>query len=80
MSQFPLRMPDDLKDEAARQAAALGVSLNQFMVGAVATRVGAQAEAGRYFAARAARVQPGAAKAILSRIGQDVEPRPDDAV
>jgi putative PIN family toxin of toxin-antitoxin system len=28
----------------------------------------------------AARVQPGSAKAILSRVGQDVEPRPDDVI
>jgi hypothetical protein len=80
MSQFALRLPDDLKEEANRQAEALGISLNQFVVGALASRVGAQAEAGRYFKARAARVQPGTAKAILARVGQGVPPRPDDEI
>jgi hypothetical protein len=78
MSNFALRLPEDLKDEAARQADSLGISLNQFVVAALASRVGAQAEAARYFAARAARVQPGTAKAILARVGQGVSPRPDD--
>ncbi len=80
MSGFALRLPDDLKQEATRQAESLGVSLNQFLVSAVASRVGAQAEATRYFAARAARVQPGTAKEILAGIGQDVPPRDDDRI
>jgi hypothetical protein len=80
MSGFALRLPDDLKQEAARQAESLGVSLNQFLVSAVASRVGAQAEARRYFAARATRVQPGTAKEILARVGQGVPPRDDDHI
>jgi len=78
MSNFALRLPDDIKQEAARQAQALGVSLNQYLVSAVASRVGAQSEAARYFAARAARAKPGAAKEILARVGQGVPPREDD--
>ena len=69
MSSFPLRLPDDLKDRAAEQAAAAGVSLNQYIATALAARVGAQAEAERYFAARAARVTPGQAREILARAG-----------
>jgi len=80
MSNFALRLPDDIKQEATRQAQAQGVSLNQYLVSAVASRVGAQAEATRYFAARAARVQPGTAKEILARVGQGVPPREDDLI
>ena len=80
MASFPLRMPDDLKDEAARLADATGVSLNQYIVAALASRVGAQAEAARYFAARAARATPGRAKDILSRSGAGNAPRDDDCI
>ncbi|MBW8724249.1 MAG: toxin-antitoxin system HicB family antitoxin [Inquilinus limosus] len=80
MSVFPLRLPDDLKDKAAAQAAEAGVSLNQFIAVAVASRVGAQAEAERYFAARAARVVPGRAKAILEKAGIGNPPRADDQI
>ncbi|MBK1838859.1 toxin-antitoxin system HicB family antitoxin [Azospirillum sp. YIM B02556] len=78
MASFPLRMPDDLKDEAARLAEAAGVSLNQYVVAALASRVGAQAEATRYFAARAARAAPGRAREILNRSGAGNAPRDDD--
>jgi broad specificity phosphatase PhoE len=80
MTVCSLRLPDDLKEEAARQAEALGVSLNQFFVTAVASRVGAQAETARYFLARAARAQPGTAKRLLAMIGTDVDPHPDDVI
>ena len=69
MSSFPLRLPEELKAQAAAQAEAAGVSLNQFIATAVAARVGAQAEVARYFAARAARVRPGRAREILARAG-----------
>ena len=80
MSVFPLRLPDDLKDKAAAQAAEAGVSLNQFIAVAVASRVGAQAEAERYFATRATRVAPGRAKAILEKAGVGNSPRADDQI
>jgi hypothetical protein len=80
MSVFSLRLSDDLKDKAAAQAAEAGVSLNQFIAVAVASRVGAQAEAERYFSARAGRVAPGRARAILGRAGTDSPPRPDDQI
>ena len=75
MSTFPLRLPDDLKEQAAKQAEAAGVSLNQSIATALAARVGAQAEAGRYFAAR---VTPGRAREILARAGKDNPPLPGD--
>jgi hypothetical protein len=78
MSSFPLRLPDELKEQAAAQAEAAGVSLNQYIATALAARVGAQAEAERYFAARAARAIPGRAREILARAGQGNPPQPGD--
>lgn len=78
MTSFPLRLPDDLKEKASAQAAEAGVSLNQYIAVALAARVGAQAEAERYFRARATRVPPGRAKAILAKAGRRAKPRPDD--
>ena len=78
MSSFPLRLPDDLKELAAAQAKASGVSLNQYIATVLASRVGAQAEAERNFAARAKRAAPGQARAILARAGQGNPPRPGD--
>jgi predicted transcriptional regulator len=78
MSSFSLRLPDELKEQAAAQAEAAGVSLNQYIATALAARVGAQAEAERYFAARAARATPGRAREILARAGQDNPPQPGD--
>ena len=80
MSSFPLRIPDDLKKEAIAQAEAAGVSLNQYIATALASRVGAQAEAERYFAARGARAERGRAKEILSRSGIGNHPRDDDVL
>jgi hypothetical protein len=80
MSVFALRLPEDLKDQAAAQAAAAGISLNQYIAVAVAARVGAQAEAERYFSIRASRAAPGRAKAILARAGIGNPPRPDDRI
>ena len=80
MSSFPLRIPDDLKKAAIGQAEAAGVSLNQYIATALASRVGAQAEAERYFAARGARAERGRAKEILSRSGIGNHPRDDDVL
>lgn len=78
MSTFPFRMPDDLKAAAAAQAERAGVSMNQYLLSIVARQVGAQAEAERYFAARAARAVPGRAKEILARAGLGQPPEPGD--
>lgn len=78
MSSFPLRLPDDLKERAAAQAEAAGVSLNQYIATAIAARVGAQAEAERYFAARAVRTKPSRAREILARAGQGRAPTQGD--
>jgi hypothetical protein len=67
MTTFPLRLPEELKAIATAQAARAGISLNQYIATALAAHVGAQAEAERVFAARAARARPGTARAILAR-------------
>jgi HicB family len=78
MTSFPLRLPEDLKEKASAQAAKAGVSLNQYIAIALASRVGAESEAGRYFAARATRATPGRAKVILAKAGKRRRLRPGD--
>ncbi len=78
MSSFSLQLPNELKERAAAQAEAAGISLNEYIATALAARVGAQAEAERYFAARAARATPGRAREILGRAGRDNPPLPGD--
>lgn len=52
------------------------MSLNQYIATALAARVGAQAEAERYFAARAVHATPGRAREILARAGKGNPPVP----
>jgi len=75
---FPLRIPPDLKEAAAEQAKKAGMSLNQYMALAIAGRVGAVAEAERYFKARAQRTKPGRAKEILRGLGTRATPKRGD--
>ena len=78
---FVLRLPEDLKEEAARMAEKMGVSLNQYVGLAVASKVGAQSEAARYFKARAKR-SPGRGKALklLEGMGTKDAPKEGDEV
>ena len=85
MSIFSLQLPDDLQERAAAQAEASGLSLNEYIATMLASRIGAQTEAERILAARAARATPGRARDILARAGQDNPPQagdelPDDEV
>ena len=79
-STFPLRIPEDLKTAAAQQAEAMGVSLNQYVGMSLAARVGAQAEAARFFAARGSRGSTESALAALERIGRPENIRDDDCL
>jgi hypothetical protein len=80
-AKIQLRLPEDLKAAAARQAEAAGVSMNLFIATTLAARVGAQAEAERYFAARGARATtPARARALLMRLGSATELRDDDRI
>ncbi len=76
--KIQLRLPEDIRDAATRQAAKSGISLNLYVATAVAARVGAQAEAQRYFSARGARTTPARAKALLLRMGSAEPVRDDD--
>ncbi len=67
--RIEIRLPGDMKEAVKRQAAAAGISTNLFVATAVAARVGAQAEAERYYATRALRTTPARAKALLQRLG-----------
>jgi hypothetical protein len=78
MTTFPLRLTDELKALATAQAAKAGVSLNQYITTLLAVHVGARAETERYFAARAARARPEAARDILARAGKRRRPRDED--
>ena len=78
MSTFPFRMPEELKAAATAQAERAGVSMNQYLLSIVASRVGAQSEAERYFSIRAARAVPGRAKEILARAGVGQAPESGD--
>jgi hypothetical protein len=78
MTSFPLRLTEELKAILAAPAARSGVSLNQHIDTVLAAHVGAQAETQRYFAARAARAQPGLARTILARAGKRQRPRARD--
>jgi uncharacterized protein (DUF1778 family) len=77
-AKIQLRLPEDMKDAAVRQASVSGISLNLFVATAVAARIGAQAEAERYFSARGSRTTPARAKALLMRLGTAGELRDDD--
>jgi len=77
-TKIQFRLPKDLKDAAMRQAAESGISMNLFVATAVAARVGARAEAVRYFTARGSRTTLARAKALLMRLGTPGAVRDDD--
>jgi hypothetical protein len=79
-TKIQLRLPEDLKDAAMRQAAESGISMNLFVATAVAARVGARAEAQRYFTARGSRTTPARAKALLHRLGLPGAVSDDDSL
>ncbi|HWK46495.1 MAG TPA: toxin-antitoxin system HicB family antitoxin [Stellaceae bacterium] len=77
-AKIQLRLPEDMRAAAIRQASASGISMNLYVATAVAARIGAQAEAERYFAARGSRTTPARAKALLMRLGTPEDLRDDD--
>jgi hypothetical protein len=78
MSSFPLRIPDDLKQEAAAQAEAAGMSLDQYIATALASRVRAEANMEPHLSARGRCTLSSRAKKILARSGLGNPPRDDD--
>jgi hypothetical protein len=77
-AKIQFRLPEDLKEAAVRQAARSGISMNLFVATAVAARVGARAEAERYFTSRGSRTTSARAKALLLRLGTADAARDDD--
>lgn len=75
-SNYALRLPASLKKAAEDEAARDGATLNQFIVAAVAEKVGAL-RAADYFAARAARADFAVFDELMSRPG-GVEPPQED--
>lgn len=75
-SKIQLRLPEDMREAATRQAALSGVSMNLFVATAVAARRAGRS--GTVFSARATRTTPARAKALLERIGTRGQIRDDD--
>lgn len=75
--KYPLHLPLSLKETAARMAREDGVSLDQWIVAAVAQKIGAVQTADDFLEARAARSARGNLTRLLDR-APDVPPAPDD--
>jgi HicB family len=76
VSNFALRVPPSLMEDVKAIAASDSVSVNRFIVQAIAERVAVLRDRG-YLAQRAARAQPDAFKRILEKAGDDT-PIPGD--
>ena len=63
--KYPLQLPESLKETAARLAKEDGVSLNQWIVAAVAQKIGAVETAAEFLARRAKNADPKAAIDLL---------------
>lgn len=77
--KYPLQLPQSLKDTAARLAMEDGVSLNQWIVSAVAQKIGAVETASEFLKARAGMAKRGDLTRLLDR-APSVSPMPDDAI
>ena len=75
--KYPLQLPASLKDTAARLAREDGVSLNQWIVAAVAQKIGAVETAEVFLRERAAGSTPGDLTRFLQN-APDVPPEPGD--
>ncbi len=75
--KYPLQLPASLKEAAARLAKEDGVSLNQWIVAAVAQKVGAIETAKAFLQERSAGAVEGDLKRYLDR-APDVPPEPGD--
>lgn len=77
--KYPLQLPQSLKETATRLAMEDGVSLNQWIVSAVAQKIGAVETADAFLKARAGTTKRGDLTRLLDR-APDVPPTPEDAV
>jgi len=77
--KYPLQLPQSLKETATRLAQEDGVSLNQWIISAVAQKIGAVETADDFLKARAGAAKRGDLTKVLDR-APDVPPTPEDAV
>ena len=75
--KYPLQLPASLKDTAARLAREDGVSLNQWIVAAVAQKIGAVETAETFLRERAAGAAPDDLAHYLKK-APDTPPEPGD--
>ena len=75
--KYPLKLPASLKETAARLAKKDGVSLNQWIVTAVAQKIGAVETAAEFLDRRASRSKPGDLMRYLAD-APDAPPQPGD--
>ena len=75
--KYPLQLPASLKDTAARLAREDGVSLNQWIVAAVAQKIGAVETAETFLQERASGAAEGDLTRYLNR-APDASPEPGD--
>ena len=76
VSSYPLRMPDSLKEAVARISKENGISINQFVVTAIAEKISALKTA-EFFAEHAREANIEVARRILRRTGGQ-PPAPED--
>ena len=75
----PLHLPESLKETAARLAKEDGVSLNQWIVSAVAQKIGAMEAAKDFLKARAGTAKRGDLTRLLDRV-PNAQPAPEDTL
>ncbi|GIL00935.1 MAG: hypothetical protein BroJett030_08340 [Alphaproteobacteria bacterium] len=75
--KYPLHLPRSLKETAARLAQADGVSLNQWIVAAVAQKIGAVQTADDFLKGRAGSSKRGDLSRLLDK-APDVPAPPED--
>ena len=77
--KYPLQLPRSLKETATRLAMEDGVSLNQWIVSAVAQKIGAVETADDFLKTRAGTAKQGDLTKLLDR-APDTPPTPEDAI
>ena len=78
-NQYPLHLPLSLKEAAARLADEDGVSLDQWIVAAIAQKIGAVQTADEFLEGRAAEAARGDLTRLLEK-APDVPPPPEDGL
>jgi len=77
--KYPLQLPESLKETAVRLAKEDGVSLNQWIIAAVAQKIGAVETAAEFFVRRAKDADLDTALALLGCV-PDTDPLESDAL